>query len=54
MGWIAELPDADRLALLADVRTRLTATEYHQSWETFVGWTRRRPEIGVPLVPGRR
>ena len=42
MGWIAELSDDDRLALLADVRSRLPADQYLQSWETFVSWTRRR------------
>ena len=40
MGWIADLPDSDRLPLLAEVRSLLTATEYRRPWETHVHWTR--------------
>lgn len=40
MGWIADLPDADRLPLLDEVRSLLTAAEYRRLWETHVHWTR--------------
>jgi SAM-dependent methyltransferase len=40
MGWLAELPDEDRLALLDDVRLLLHAEEYRRQWETHVHWTR--------------
>jgi SAM-dependent methyltransferase len=40
MGWLADLPDAQRLPLLDDVRSRLTADEYRRPWETYVYWTR--------------
>ncbi len=40
MGWIADLPDADRLPLLDEVRSLLDAAEYRRSWETHVYWTR--------------
>lgn len=40
MGWIADIPDVDRLALLDAVRSQLTATEYRLPWETHVYWTR--------------
>lgn len=40
MGWLAELPDEDRLALLDDVRSLLHAEEYRRQWETHVHWTR--------------
>jgi SAM-dependent methyltransferase len=40
MGWIDGLPDEDRLPLLDQVRSLLTATEYRQPWETHVYWTR--------------
>lgn len=40
MGWIADLPDADRLPLLAEVRARLTSGEYRRPWETHIRWTR--------------
>jgi SAM-dependent methyltransferase len=39
MGWIAELPDGERLPLLDAVRSQLTATEYRLPWETDVYWT---------------
>ncbi len=47
MGWLADLPEADRLPLLAEVRSLLAADEYRQLWETHVHWTRlaaRPPE----------
>jgi SAM-dependent methyltransferase len=40
MGWIADLPDADRLPLLDEVRALLDAAEYQRLWETHVHWTR--------------
>jgi SAM-dependent methyltransferase len=40
MAWLGELPDAQRLPLLDQVRSLLTADEYRQSWETRVYWTR--------------
>jgi SAM-dependent methyltransferase len=40
MGWIADLPDADRLPLLDEVRSLLTTDEYRRLWETHVYWTR--------------
>ena len=38
MGWIAELPDEDRLPLLDTVRSLLTEDSYRRSWETRVHW----------------
>lgn len=40
MGWIADLPDVDRLPLLEEVKSLLDAAEYRRSWETHVHWTR--------------
>lgn len=40
MGWIADLPDEERLPLLDEVRSLLTAAEYRRQWETHVHWTR--------------
>ena len=40
MGWLADLPDPERLPLLAEVRTLLDAAEYRRLWETQVHWTR--------------
>jgi hypothetical protein len=42
MGWIADLPDADRLPLLETIRSLLVADEYRRPWETWVYWTRLR------------
>lgn len=42
MGWIADLPDAERLPLLEQVRSLLPAPAYRQRWETHVHWTRLR------------
>jgi SAM-dependent methyltransferase len=42
MGWIADLPDPERLPLLDEVRSLLDAAEYHRPWETHVHWTRLR------------
>jgi SAM-dependent methyltransferase len=41
MGWIADLPDAERLPLLEDVRALLDQDEYRRPWTTHVYWTRR-------------
>jgi SAM-dependent methyltransferase len=41
MGWLGDLPDAERLPLLQEVRSLLTAGEYLRQWETHVHWTRR-------------
>jgi SAM-dependent methyltransferase len=43
MGWIATLPGDTRLALLNEVRSRLTAAEYRLPWQTSVYWTRLAP-----------
>jgi SAM-dependent methyltransferase len=40
MGWIADLPDAERLPVLEEVRSRLDADAYSRAWETLVHWTR--------------
>jgi SAM-dependent methyltransferase len=40
MGWLADLPNSERLPLLDEVRSRLTADEYRRPWETYVYWTR--------------
>jgi SAM-dependent methyltransferase len=44
MGWVADMPDADRLSLLDEVSSCLTAAEYRRPWETHVYWTRLRRE----------
>jgi SAM-dependent methyltransferase len=47
MGWLADLPDGDRLPLLDEVRSLLVAGEYRRLWETHLYWTRlavRHPE----------
>jgi SAM-dependent methyltransferase len=40
MGWLADLPDNERLPLLNQVRSALTATKYRRMWETHVHWAR--------------
>lgn len=40
MGWIAALPDDDRVPLLDEVRSLLTSAEYVVPWETHIHWTR--------------
>jgi SAM-dependent methyltransferase len=40
MGWIANLPDDQRLQLLDEVRSLLAAAEYQRMWETHLYWTR--------------
>lgn len=48
MGWIADLPDVERLPLLDSVRALLGAGEYRRPWETHVCWTRLRNSPGTP------
>jgi SAM-dependent methyltransferase len=38
MGWLADLPDPQRLPLLEEVRTRLTADQYRRVWWADVYW----------------
>jgi SAM-dependent methyltransferase len=45
MGWLADLPDTERLPLLDEVRSRLTAREYRRPWETYVFWTRLATKV---------
>jgi SAM-dependent methyltransferase len=40
MGWLADLPDDERLPLLEEVRSLLVGAEYRRLWETHVHWTR--------------
>jgi SAM-dependent methyltransferase len=42
MGWLADLPDDERLLLLDEVRSLLAAAEYQRLWETHVHWTQLR------------
>ncbi len=46
MGWIADLPDADRLPLLDEVRSLLAPGGYRRLWETHVHWTRLAASSG--------
>lgn len=41
MGWIGDLPDAERLALLAGLTSLLEPAQYVRPWETHVYRTRR-------------
>jgi SAM-dependent methyltransferase len=43
MGWLADLPDHERLPLLDQVRSRLSADRYERAWETHVHWTHPLP-----------
>jgi hypothetical protein len=38
MGWVGDLPDDERLPLLASVRSCLDADEYKRAWEAHVHW----------------
>jgi SAM-dependent methyltransferase len=40
MGWLADLPDEDRLPLLEEVKSLLADIEYRRFWETQLYWTR--------------
>jgi SAM-dependent methyltransferase len=42
MGWLADLPDDERLPLLDSVRSCLDAGEYERAWEAHVHWARLR------------
>jgi SAM-dependent methyltransferase len=50
MGWIADLPDEERLPLLDDVRSLLVADRYRRLWETHVHWTRLAAGLGDALI----
>ena len=39
MGWLADLPEDERLPLLVEVRSLLTAADYQRLWETHLHWT---------------
>lgn len=43
MGWIADLPDRERLPLLDDLRSRLPDVEFRRPWTTHVHWTVLEP-----------
>jgi SAM-dependent methyltransferase len=45
MGWIATLPDVDRLPLLEMVRSLLTSDRYVLPWETRLYWARLRGTV---------
>jgi SAM-dependent methyltransferase len=49
MGWLADLPDDERLPLLDEVRSLLTAAAYQRLWETHVHWTQLRTERAKQL-----
>jgi SAM-dependent methyltransferase len=38
MGWVADMPDEERLPLLDEVRSRLDASSYRRDWETHAHW----------------
>jgi SAM-dependent methyltransferase len=40
MGWIADLPDSERLPLLDELGSLLDSDEYRRQWETHLYWTR--------------
>jgi hypothetical protein len=42
MGWIADLPDGERLPLLDTIRSLPDADAYRRPWETHLFWTRLR------------
>ena len=41
MGWISELPEAERQVWLDEIGSLLTAPVYRRQWETHVHWARR-------------
>ena len=43
MGWLADLPDAERTVVLGEIRSLLRADEYRRPWATHVCWTRLGP-----------
>jgi len=46
MGWLADLPDEERLPLLREIRSRLTAPQYQRLWESHVHWTELIAKVG--------
>jgi hypothetical protein len=40
MGWIGDLPDQERSALLEELRSLLAAEEYVRPWTTHAHWAR--------------
>jgi SAM-dependent methyltransferase len=40
MGWLSDLPGEERLPLLEQVRSMLSAREYRRRWATHVHWAR--------------
>jgi SAM-dependent methyltransferase len=46
MGWVADIDDEERLPLLAEVRSLLTASEYRRLWTTHRYTTRLEPLQG--------
>jgi SAM-dependent methyltransferase len=45
MGWVGDLPDDDRMALLDAVNSLLGASAYRRLWEAQVYWTRLAAEL---------
>ncbi|WP_148043217.1 class I SAM-dependent methyltransferase [Flexivirga caeni] len=39
MGWIANLPDTERLPLLKELQSKLTSDHYSLPWRTRIEWT---------------
>jgi hypothetical protein len=44
MGWLADLPDEERLPLLDRIRSLLDADVYRRRWRTRVCWTHRNAQ----------
>jgi SAM-dependent methyltransferase len=51
MGWIANLPDEDRLSLLGTMSRQFVAPQYVLRWETRVHWTRLIDPSLMPSAP---
>jgi SAM-dependent methyltransferase len=51
MGWLADLPDEERLPLLDEVRSLLTDATYRRLWETHVHGTRLAERVHVRRRP---
>jgi SAM-dependent methyltransferase len=41
MGWIGDLPDGERLPLLEELRSLLSAGDFRRPWQTHVHWARK-------------
>jgi SAM-dependent methyltransferase len=54
MGWLADLPDAERLPLLDEVRSLLPAAEYRRTWETHVHWGQSTSSVGNAASASRQ